>query len=567
MITIFRIFFGAKRTRPGLVLFCLVLAGAFEIVSIGALLPLLGQLGGTPSDNPSKLDLLVTQVLEMFGLTNDFETLVLVIVSAMVIKGVIAFGALGYVSYAIADVVSALRSQLVRQFLDARWSYYADQRVGRIANALSNDATRAGTAYQRAARFVAYFVQAIVYVSAAILISHELALMAAVVGIVLLLATSWLVKISRDAGFRQTDSTSDLTILVADTMNNIKPLKTMERQAPFVALFADSIKTLRGSLIRQGLATYGRHYAHYILMALLIGITISIATKYLKIPLSELVVSGVVFFQVTSIISKLQATLQNAVQLESAFWRLDELLESTAEAKEINLGTRVANLSKSIEFQIVSFSHGDNPIVRDINLKFPANLISVLQGPSGAGKTTLIDLLIGLHKANSGAVLIDGFPLSEIDIKDWRKKIGYVPQELSLFHNTIRENITLGDKSLSDEDVMRALAHAGDDEFVSKLPDGLGTVAGELGAKLSGGQRQRIALARALVTRPQLIILDEVTSALDPETEAEIVSSIRALSGEFTVIAVTHRPAWTKIADRLYKIDAGRVLDSTVNNQ
>ncbi|MCP5080151.1 MAG: ATP-binding cassette domain-containing protein [Alphaproteobacteria bacterium] len=175
----------------------------------------------------------------------------------------------------------------------------------------------------------------------------------------------------------------------------------------------------------------------------------------------------------------------------------------------------------------------------------------MLQGPSGAGKTTLIDLLIGLHKANSGTVLLDGIPLGEIDIKDWRKKIGYVPQELSLFHNTIRENITLGDKLLTDEDVMRALAHAGGDVFVNMLPGGLGTVAGELGAKLSGGQRQRIALARALVTRPQLVILDEVTSALDPETEAEIVSSIRALSGDFTVIAVTHRPAWTKIADRL----------------
>ncbi len=213
------------------------------------------------------------------------------------------------------------------------------------------------------------------------------------------------------------------------------------------------------------------------------------------------------------------------------------------------------------------FDKHRKPIVRDINLKFPAYKISVLQGPSGAGKTTLIDLLIGLHKANSGTVLLDGFPLSEIDIKDWRRKIGYVPQELSLFHNTIRENITLGDKSLSDEDVMRALANAGGEEFVRKLPDGLGTIAGELGAKLSGGQRQRIALARALVTRPQLIILDEVTSALDPETEAEIVSSIRELSGEFTVIAVTHRPAWTKIADRLYKIDAGRAVDSTVKTE
>ncbi|MEM7429517.1 MAG: ABC transporter ATP-binding protein, partial [Pseudomonadota bacterium] len=417
MKTIFRIFFGARRTRPVAVLACLLIAGFFEIISIGALLPLMGQIGGAEATSHSELDKFATQVFAYLSLPKTFEAVVFVIVGTMVLKGVIAFGALAYVSYAIADTVSDMRLKLVRQFLDARWSFYADQRVGRIANTLSNDATRAGMAYQRSARFVAYFVQAIVYVLAAVLISRELALIGALVGVALLASTSWIVRLSRKAGYKQTDSTSDLTTLIADTMNNLKPLKAMDRQGPFLDLFVGNIRVLRSSLIRQGLATYGRHYAHYILMALFIGASVYVAAKYLKIPLPDMVVSGIIFFQITSIISKLQATLQDAVQLESAFWRMDDMLKATKAAEEPNSGTKAGTLAREIRFQNVSFAHDEALIVQNVSLDIPANQISVLQGPSGAGKTTLVDLMIGLHRPKSGHIMLDGVELSEIDLK------------------------------------------------------------------------------------------------------------------------------------------------------
>ncbi len=137
--------------------------------------------------------------------------------------------------------------------------------------------------------------------------------------------------------------------------------------------------------------------------------------------------------------------------------------------------------------------------------------------------------------------------------------MGYVPQELSLFHSTVRMNLTLGDETISDDQVMAALAKAGATDFVAALPQGLDTDVGEMGAKLSGGQRQRISLARALVGNPKILVLDEVTSALDPETEAEIVDNIAGLRGSYTIVAITHRPAWTRIADRLYRVAEGRV--------
>src|SRR5690606_22915813 len=197
--------------------------------------------------------------------------------------------------------------------------------------------------------------------------------------------------------------------------------------------------------------------------------------------------------------------------------------------------------------------------VRDVNLEIPAGEITVLQGPSGAGKTTIIDLLVGLYRPDSGRILVDGVPLSELDLTQWRRMIGYVPQELSLFHDSVLENVTLGDEHLTEADARAALREAGALEFVDSLPEGIHTTVGEHGARLSGGQRQRIALARALVVLPRLLIVDDVTSALEPDTEREICRNIAGLSNRYTIVAITHRPIWAQVAHRLYRVEAGIV--------
>jgi ATP-binding cassette subfamily C protein len=197
-----------------------------------------------------------------------------------------------------------------------------------------------------------------------------------------------------------------------------------------------------------------------------------------------------------------------------------------------------------------------------VSLDIPARSITVLTGPSGAGKTTIVDLLVGFHQPTKGRILVDGTPLSEVNLKDWRTNIGYVPQELTLLHGSIFQNVTMGDPSISDEDVRAALKIAGLLDFVDALPDGVATDVGQMGTKLSGGQRQRISLARALVLRPRLLILDEVTSALDHDTEQAICNSVAALSRQFTVVAITHRPAWLSIADRVYRVSDGQVSEA-----
>jgi ATP-binding cassette subfamily C protein len=181
-------------------------------------------------------------------------------------------------------------------------------------------------------------------------------------------------------------------------------------------------------------------------------------------------------------------------------------------------------------------------------------------GPSGAGKTTIADLIIGLLRPQEGEVLIDNVPLEQVDLTQWRRMIGYVPQESFLLHETVLWNVTLGDPEVNESDAEAALRAAGAWEFVAELPQQIHSSVAERGMALSGGQRQRIAIARALARRPKLLILDEVTSSLDPQAEAAICQTLQGLRGQLTILAISHQPAVVEAADRIYRIQNSEVI-------
>jgi ATP-binding cassette subfamily C protein len=214
----------------------------------------------------------------------------------------------------------------------------------------------------------------------------------------------------------------------------------------------------------------------------------------------------------------------------------------------------------TISIQNISFSYPNAPVLNGLSLTLQAGEFVTVVGPSGAGKTTLLDILLGLYRPSSGEVFINSRALGEIDLKSWRKRIGYVPQETLLFHDSVMRNVTLGDPTLTETDVWKALEQAGADTFVRGLPEGMDTVLGERGAKLSGGQRQRIAIARALVTGPELLVLDEATTALDPATEAGICETLQRLRGRITILAVSHQSALQEAADYVLELLNGTAL-------
>jgi ATP-binding cassette subfamily C protein len=199
------------------------------------------------------------------------------------------------------------------------------------------------------------------------------------------------------------------------------------------------------------------------------------------------------------------------------------------------------------------------PVLNDFNLQFRAGEYVCVLGSSGAGKTTLVDLLIGLIHPQEGRILVDGTSLESIRLDAWRSTIGYVPQDVFLFNGTIRDNITMGNDGYTDAEIADAIRRAGAEDFIARVDRGLDAPVGERGVALSGGQRQRICIARALIRQPRLLILDEATSALDSATEQEIATIVRSLTPQVTVVAITHRPALADIADVVVHIADGTV--------
>jgi ATP-binding cassette subfamily C protein len=245
---------------------------------------------------------------------------------------------------------------------------------------------------------------------------------------------------------------------------------------------------------------------------------------------------------------------------ESAFWSLQAVIEEANRARETNPGGTSPRLEKSVRLNNVSFGYGESSVLRNASLTVPAGSFTSILGSSGAGKTTIADLIIGLLRPQQGEILIDNVPLEQVDLRQWRRLIGYVPQESFLLHETVLWNVTLGDPEVNEADAEAALRAAGAWEFVAELPQQIHSSVAERGMALSGGQRQRIAIARALARRPKLLVLDEVTSSLDPQTEAAICQTLRGLRGRLTILAISHQPAVVEAADRIYRIQNREVI-------
>jgi len=266
-------------------------------------------------------------------------------------------------------------------------------------------------------------------------------------------------------------------------------------------------------------------------------------------------------------LNKLQERYQEMIIFESGYWSLNATIKSVQKEREESEGSLEPLLTQAIRTENVDFAYGDHHVLREVSLSFPVGQITTIIGPSGSGKTTLVDLVTGMLRPQQGEVWIDDLPLARINLNSWRRMIGYIPQETILLHDTVLNNVTLGDPALTEVDAKEALRAAGAWEFVNAMPLAMQSIVGERGGKLSGGQRQRIAIARALVHKPELLILDEATSGLDPESETAVCDTLQQLRGALTILAISHQSALVKIADKAYHIQDGRILQKKATAQ
>jgi len=248
----------------------------------------------------------------------------------------------------------------------------------------------------------------------------------------------------------------------------------------------------------------------------------------------------------------------NEILVEKPEIEDSEAIEVASKTGETLAPTQIRG---EIEFRHLNFSYGSTPVLHDINLCVPAGSSLAIVGPTGSGKTTLVNLISRIYDAEPGTVLIDGIPIRDYPIAALRRNLGFIPQETFLFSETVRENIAFGKEDATDEDVRSAAQAASIGEEIESFPEQYRTLVGERGITLSGGQKQRAAIARAIIRNPRILILDDALSSVDTHTEDKILNHLREIMQGRTTIFISHRVSTVRNADRIAVLHAGRIVE------
>ncbi len=354
---------------------------------------------------------------------------------------------------------------------------------------------------------------------------------------------------------------------LVDTLEGLYQLRAANREKAFLQLLKQDVEQIREDADRY--AWQSEAASRFSFLMFLIGFEIFRATAMILVLMSDLTIGQIfaVFGYLWYMLSPIQELLgiqYSWYGASAAIGRLNTLL-TLEEEQRLPATVHPFSPQQPIDviFQDIDFAyHQDNPVLRRLNLHIPAGKRVALVGASGGGKSTLIQLLMGIYRKDAGDILINGESIDKVSYEALRERMAVVLQQPMIFNDTLRQNLTLGDEAYSDDALWQALDVAQLTEVVKQLPQGLESQLGRQGVKFSGGQRQRLAIARMVLSNPDLVILDEATSALDTATEAELHKALnRFLAGRTTLI-VAHRLSAVKQADIIYVLEDGVVSQS-----
>jgi ATP-binding cassette subfamily C protein len=469
----------------------------------------------------------------------------------------------------LADAVAvqrytlALRERLYSAIARARWLVVSRIRTSDVTYALTTAVDQVDNGANNVLFLIANLVVALVYAIFALRVSPAMTAIVLATSVVLLVVERARTLLGKKRGEQVTSSTSSLFATAAEQLGGLKTAKSYGHEQRHLALFVDIGKQVNAA--RLALTRAFASLRWQMTVGSVLALILYLAVETFHLPTAAILLLLFIFSRLVPRLVTLQQTYQEILSVVPALNAIDTLIAQCEHAPErTTTGREPIVIEKGIELVDVSFSYSGNaqaPQLHSVSLSIPAGKTSAIVGASGAGKSTVADMLLGLIIPDAGTVSIDGRPLDESHLKSWREQIAYVAQDTFLFNDTVRFNLDWAAPGATEREMNDALASAAAD-FVSALPSGLDTVIGERGVRLSGGERQRLSLARALLRHPRVLILDEATSSLDSENEERIFRAIQRLHGEMTIVIITHRLSTIRSADVIHVLDAGRVVAS-----
>jgi ATP-binding cassette subfamily C protein len=446
----------------------------------------------------------------------------------------------------------------------ANWLFLARNRSADFAHILTDEMSRVYMLTYETFNIVSGSILTVVYVALAARISLSVTAGLLLAGAILVGLLGPTIVRSQREGRQVSHANKRLWAAIAELLASLKTAKSYSAEERHIQSMEDVSTELAVTEIRSGW-TAGSSYLWFDIGSV-VALAILVYVGMTQFALTSGAVLMLVFLaaRVMPRISLVQRALQFVAHRLPAFEAILELESRLgAEQEHPAPSSEPVPVQSSVCLSHVSFAYNapDRPAVDDLTVEIRRGTVAAILGPSGSGKSTVADIITGLQRPQSGHLTIDGRILDDSLIASWRKEIGYVSQDTFIFHDTVRANLIWANPSASESDIAEALQMAKAD-FVFGLEKGLETVLGDRGVRLSGGERQRLALARALLRRPQLLVLDEPTSALDVENERHILDAITRLKGKVTTLLITHRLSAVRRADHVYVMELGRLVES-----
>lgn len=537
--------------------------GAFlDGIAINAAIPSLSFLSGGEAGPMDFISNAIAALFGFFGVPFTFRYLIGFIVILFLIRAIVmvVFGYLrGYIT---SHFLKTESSETLGAMLRASWPFLVKQKIGHTQNMLERDIQRSASLLESIGQVIQSFTGLLIYLVIAFNISPYMTAFTVVGGAVLLFVARPMLRKTQRIGNTMATTEKEISQYVSERIIGLKTVKAAGVEEAAYREGTTLFEQLRQLYVRlsitRSLGTSFFQPFAMIFVLILFTVTYTSGTFNLIAFAATLYLIQKTFTYLESG----QAALHGVRELLPYAAHVQAFRADLAEHRESKIsGTRPFSLQHGLSIESVSLTLGERTVLDNVSLRMARGEILAVIGPSGAGKTSLVDLVLRLHEPHTGRIAIDGVALPEISLPELRRKIGYVSQDVFLFNGSIRENIRFMRPDITDEMIARAAEGAHLNAVLSDLREGLDTMVGDRGMFLSGGQRQRIALARALAGEPELLVLDEATSALDQESERAVQESIEALRGKLTVLVIAHRLSTIERADYIVVLDAGKVIE------
>ena len=550
-----------------LIIVMMLVGGLLESLGVSLILPLISAVMSSSKWDETWYGKIIGSVFSIESKTTFVTVIILALIFLYLFKNV--FLLFEYYLQNTFCMRGRLKIQrrLMFQYTHKPYEFYLSASSGDIIRVLTADTT---TVFAFMGQLMQFYTEAIVAVILVITVFVIDPIIASFLSIALLGEVTLIYVIIKPITKRYGDLAREkgglLNKWILQTINGIKSVKVSNREKFFENNFnhyADQIANVEKKYL----------VINNVPRLTIEAVTVSAVLAFLLIFVSngtdlstlmpQLTAFGVAAIRLLPSVNRM-ATAMNSFPyaggaLDNVIANLDG--KETHECLSNHLAEGGISFNSNVTLSDISYKYptGDRDVLHNANVVIQAGQSVGLIGASGAGKTTAVDIILGLLEPQNGAVFSDGVNISN-DIIGWRNKLAYIPQQIFLLDDSIRNNVIFGSERIDDDMVWDALKEAQLDEFVKSLPQGLDTSVGEQGIRLSGGQRQRIGIARALYTRPQLLIFDEATSALDNDTEAAIMESINSLKGHMTMIIIAHRLTTIANCDVVYRVEDGKIM-------